>query len=118
MAGATGAILPDMALTGTPQSPNINPLPQASAASLVNVIANGITYFTGTAAVTGFRLPRGFRGVFVVIPAAAMTGVTGGVLAYSADGLTEDIPVGLAFTAVLKRALLLVSDGLLVYPAA
>jgi hypothetical protein len=49
-------------------------------------------------------------------PTGAFTGATGGALAYSADGLTEDIPIGLAFTAVVNRALILVSNGLLVYP--
>lgn len=118
MAGLTGAIQPDMDLVGNPQAPVINPLVQASAASLANTIAYAFTYVSGAAAITGFRLPRGFRGIFCIIPAAAVTGVTGGVLAYSADGLTEDIPLGKAFTAVAQRALLFVTDGLLVYPTA
>ena len=117
-AGSTGSIAPDMNLTGSPQAPNINSAVQASAASLVNVIANGVTYVSGTNAMTGFRLPRGFRGLFCIIPSGACTGATGGTLAYSSDGLTEDIPIGKAFTAVANRALLLVSDGALVYPFA
>ena len=96
--------------------PNVNPIIQASAASLANVINSFVTTVSGTAAITGFRLPRGFRGIFVVVPTAAFTGVTGGVLAYSADGETEDIPLGKALTAVVAQPVLFVSDGKLVYP--
>lgn len=117
MAGATGAIVPDMGLVGSALAPNCDPAIQASAASLANVISYAITKISGTAAMTGFRLPRGFRGAFLVIPTAANTGVTGGTLAYSADGLTEDIPMGLAHTNVVNRIQLYVSNGLLVYPS-
>ena len=96
--------------------PNINPVTQASAASLANVITHAITKISGTAAMTGFRLPRGFRGVFIVHPTAASTGATGGTLAYSSDGETEDIPIGLAFTMVANRINVMYSDGALVYP--
>src|SRR3954471_24105458 len=102
MAGATGSLNPDMMLTGTPLAPNVDPAIQASAASLANVISYAITKISGTAAMTGFRLPRGFRGAFLVIPTGASTGVTGGTLAYSADGLTEDIPFALAHTNVVN----------------
>jgi hypothetical protein len=104
-------------LVGSPLAPNCDPAIQASAASLANVITCAITKVSGTNAITGFRLPRGFRGVFVVIPTGAFTGATGGTLAYSSDGTTEDIPIGLAFTAVVGRALFFVSNGLLVYPS-
>lgn len=100
----------------TPASPNVNPVAQASAASLANVINSFVTTVSGTNAVTGFRLPRGFRGIFVVVPSGIFTGATGGTLAYSADGETEDIPVGKAFTAVVGSPILFVSDGKLVYP--
>lgn len=97
-----------------PESPNINPVTQASAASLANVISYFITRISGTAAMTGFRLPRGYRGIFVVMPTAAFTGATGGTLAYATD--TEDIPFGRAFTAVANQPIVFVTDGALVYP--
>lgn len=102
---------------GTPLAPNCDPAIQASAASLANVITYGVTKISGTAAVTGFRLPRGFRGIFIVIPTGAFTGATGGTAAWSSDGLTEDVPIGLAFTAVVGRVLTFCSNGLLVYPS-
>lgn len=100
-----------------PLAPNVNPITQASAASLANVISAYMTKISGTAAITGFRIPRGFRGTFTIIPTGAFTGVTGGALAYSSDGLTEDIPIGLAFTAVVGRTLSFTTDGLLCYPS-
>lgn len=103
--------------TSTPMNPNVNPVVQASAASLVNVISYFITFFSGTNAITGFRLPRGFRGVFVTIPTAASTYATGGTLAYSTDGETEDIPIGKAMTGVASQPIFWVSDGNLCYPA-
>jgi len=102
---------------GTPLAPNCDPAIQASAASLANVITYSITKISGTNAITGFRLPRGFRGVFYVIPTGIFTGATGGTLAYSSDGTTEDIPIGLAFTAVVGKVLTFISNGLLVYPS-
>lgn len=109
---------------GNPQNPNVDPVTQASVASLLNKINYYITKVSGTAAITGFRLPRGFRGSFIVIPTAAFTGATGGTLAYAGDlaasppvALTEDIPIGLAFTAVVDRPLFFTTNGLLVYPS-
>jgi hypothetical protein len=66
-----------LALVGTPQNRNIG-ASVAGAASLANPITSAITPVSGANALTGFRLPRGFRGVFVVIPAGACTGATGG----------------------------------------
>lgn len=106
-----------MNLSGSALAPNCDPAIQASVASLANVITYAITKISGTAAITGFRLPRGFRGQFNVIPTGAFTGATGGTLAYSSDGLTEDIPIGLAFTAVVGRVITFVTNGLLVYPS-
>lgn len=102
----------------TPLSPNVNPVAVASVASLANAITHFITTISGTNAVTGFRLPRGFRGIFAVIPSGAFTGATGGTLAYSSDGETEDIPVGKAFTMIANVAALFISNGALVYPVA
>jgi hypothetical protein len=96
----------------TPLAPNVDPVTQASAASLANAITHFITKISGTNAVTGFRLPRGF----VVLPTAAFTGATGGTLAYSTDGETEDIPIGKAFTAVADQPILFVTNGALCYP--
>jgi hypothetical protein len=117
MAGATGSLMPDMVLTGSPIAPNCDPAIQPGVASLATTISFAITKVSGALALQGFRLPRGFRGVFIVIPTGAFTGVTGGTLAYSADGLTEDIPFGLAFTAVPGKVQFFVSNGLLVYPS-
>lgn len=108
--------LDNMQLTGTPLLPIVNPVVQASVASLANVITHGTTKISGTAAITGFRLPRGFRGVFAVIPTGAFTGVTGGTLAYTTAD-TEDIPIGLAFTAVVNKVMYFHSDGALVRPS-
>lgn len=116
-AGATGSIVPDMLTAGSALAPNCDPAIQASVASLANVISFAITKLSGTAAMTGFRLPRGFRGTFIVIPTAISTGVTGGTLAYDALGLTEDIPFAIAFTNVVSKAQFFVSNGLLIYPS-
>lgn len=113
--------MPDLSHMGalsTPQNPNVNPVVVASAASLANAITHFITDISGTNAVTGFRLPRGFRGLFCVVPSGAFTGATGGTLAYSSDGETEDIPIGKAFTMIAAVASLFVSNGALVYPVA
>lgn len=98
----------------TPQNSNINPVTIASAASLANAITYFATFISGTAAMTGFRLPRGYRGIFLVIPTAAFSGATGGTLAYATD--TEDIPIGRAFTAVANQPILFFTNGLLCYP--
>jgi len=104
-----------LALVGTPQNRNIG-ASVAGAASLANPITSAITPVSGANALTGFRLPRGFRGVFVVIPAGACTGATGGTLAYDDTNDTEDIPFAKAWAAVANKAMLFVSDGALIYP--
>lgn len=93
---------------------NVNPVTQASAASLVNAITYFITKFSGTNAITGFALPSGYRGIFVLIPTGAFTMATGG--AYASDGITDSIPIGVAMTAVANVPILMVTDGLLCYP--
>lgn len=107
-----------MSLCGTnyPPSGNINPVAFASAASLANVVNAAICYVTGTNAMTGLRLPRGFRGLVCLIPSAAANGTTGGTLAYSADGLTEDIPFAVGWVGAANKAALFVSDGVKLYP--
>jgi hypothetical protein len=96
-------------------SPNVGPA-IASAASLANSIVAFLTPVTGTNAMTGFRLPRGYRGLFVLQPSGASSGATGGVLAYSADGLTEDIPISVGFACATQKAVPLVTDGLKCWP--
>lgn len=105
-----------LSLVGTPQNPNINPVTNASAASLANVVTYAVTKLSGTAALTGFRLPRGFRGLFCVLPSGAMTGVTGGALAYDDTNDTEDIPFSVGWAAAANKAMLFVSDGAKVWP--
>lgn len=100
----------------SPLAPNVGPS-IASAASLANSIVAFITPVTGTNAMTGFRLPRGFRGVFCIIPTAAANGTTGGTLAYSADGTTEDIPFGVGWTGAANKALFFITDGAKCYPS-
>jgi len=115
----------NMSLISNPQNPNFNPVIGASVASLANEINYAYTKISGTEAVTGFRFPRGFRGMFVIIPTGAFTGVTGGTLAYDGDltadpvePLTEDIPIGKAFTMIANVAAIFVTNGALVYPVA
>tara|TARA_R110000868_G_scaffold16913_7_gene74965 strand:- start:1541 stop:1909 length:369 start_codon:yes stop_codon:yes gene_type:complete len=101
---------------GTPVNGNIGLVSAASAATLANVVTTFTTPLSGAAAVTGFRLPRGFRGLFCVIPSGLITGVTGGTLAYNDTLDTEDIPIALAFACAVNKAALFVSTGKLVYP--
>ena len=117
--------LENMMGNGNPQNPNVDPVTQASSADLANDINYFITKVSGTNEMTGFRFPRGFRGIFVVIPTGAFTGATGGTLAYAGDlsadppvTLTEDIPIGKAFTMIANVAAVFVTDGALVYPVA
>jgi len=105
-----------MNLNGTTLAPNVDPITHASAASLVNPINYAITKYSGTNAMTGFALPANFTGCFVVIPTAAVTGVTGGT--YANDGTTASVPFGIAFTMAAARAVLFTCDGLLCYATA
>lgn len=104
---------------GNAQASNIGTVSAASAASLANVVNFFAVPLSGAAATTGFRLPRGFRGLFAIIASGAITGVTGGALAYAtqADGqLTEDIPFSVNWATVANKAVLFVSDGAKCYP--
>lgn len=94
---------------------NVNPTTQASVASLLNYITYNTTFVSGTAAMTGFAVPKGFKGTFVIIPTAVSTGVTGG--AYSSDDTYDYIPIGLAFTNVANKAQMITTDGKLCYPS-
>lgn len=92
----------------------VDPLILASAAGVVNPINYALTTVSGTNAITAFQLPSGFRGMFTLRPTGAFTGATGG--AYASDGVTDTIPIGLAFTAVVGRPLIMFTDGKLCYP--
>lgn len=100
-------------LIGSPQLPIWNPVVLASAAGL-NVISYAYTIVSGTNAMTLIKVPAGFRGSIILIPTGAFTGATGGTAAY--DGVNDTIPIGLAFTAVVGKALILSTNGLLWYP--
>jgi len=101
-----------MNLAGSALASNVG----ASVASAATVtITSAITPVTGTAAVSLVKIPAGFRGAFVLIPAGACTTVTGGTYAGS-DGVNESIPWAVAVTCVANKALLCVTDGLKVYP--
>lgn len=97
---------------------NVNPITQASVASLANPITHFITKISGTEAVTGFRVPSGFRGLFVVIPTGAFTGATGGTYASGTVDGYDDVPIGKAFTMIANVAAIFVCDGDLIYPVA
>lgn len=102
--------------SASPSSGNVNPVSFASAASLANLVNAFICYVTGTNAMTGLRLPRGYRGLVALIPAAAANGTTGGTLAYSADGTTEDIPFAVGWVGAANKAALFITDGKFLYP--
>lgn len=103
----------NMAFRGSPQSPNVDPITEASAIAMA--IYYGITKVSGTAEMTTIAVPAGFRGTICLIPTGAFTGATGGTAAY--DGTSDAIPIGKAFTAVAAKALYLTTDGLLWYPS-
>lgn len=95
---------------------NVDPVVLASAAGVGNVW-NGywLTVVSGTNAITAIKVPSGFRGTLALRPTGAFTGATGG--AYASDGVTDTIPIGLAFTAVVGKILFMTTDGLLFYPS-
>lgn len=95
---------------------NVDPNVLASAAGVGNTINYFLTNVSGTNAMTAIKLPSGFKGMFAVIPSGAFTGATGG--AWADDGTTATVPFGKAFTAVVQRALIFFTDGLLIYPIA
>lgn len=70
-----------------------------------------ITTVSGTVAVTTIAIPwSGFTGKITYIPTGAFTGATSGTATDTAK------PIGLAFTAVVGKALDLTFDGLKWYP--
>lgn len=109
--------LGQMSLYTSNQVSNCDPVVQASAAGVANAINYAITKVSGTAAMTAVRVPKGFRGTFCLIPTAAFTGATGGAADF-ANASYDQIPIGLAFTAVIGKALFLtVGPDNLLYPS-
>lgn len=101
-------------LIGNPQNAIWDPNILASVAGL-NVFAYAYTKVSGTQQMTLIKVPAGFRGTICLIPTGAFTGATGGTAAY--DGTNDTIPIGVAFTAVVSKALYLTTNGLLWYPS-
>lgn len=83
----------------------VDPVTRASAVAQAAPKAL-ITTVSGTAALTTIDLPwPGFTGFIILIPTAAFTGATGGTATDTSK------PIGLAFTAVVGKALMMVFDG-------
>jgi len=102
-------------LHGSRLTTNVDPVTRASVAGVNNPINYAVTFVSGTAAITALKVPSGFRGALALVPTGAFTGATGG--AYASDGTTDTIPIGLAFTAVASKPLIMVTDGNLFYPS-
>lgn len=74
-----------------------------------------VTNISGTGAIAIIDLPwPGFTGSIVYIPAAAATGVTSGTSG-SPNALSR--PIGVAFTCVANKAMILTTDGVKWYPS-
>lgn len=84
----------------------------ASAATMT--ITSAIHKVTGTTQCTLVKIPTGFRGVFIFVPAAAFPTATGGTYAAS-DGTNESVPFASAQTCSANEPLICVTDGLLIY---
>ena len=106
--------MPDTAtmnLQGTPLAPNWG----ATLASATQItITNAVHKVSGTTSVTTVKIPAGFRGAFVLVPTGAVPLTSGGTYVAS-DGTNEVIPFALTMTCVTNRAVLCVTDGLLIY---
>jgi hypothetical protein len=88
----------------------VDPVTQASAVAMTAPRAL-ISTISGTAAMATIQQPwPGFTGIIVYIPTGAFTGVTSG----TASGL--NLPIGLAFTAVVGKALIMACDGFKWFP--
>lgn len=93
---------------------NVNPLRLTPAASLVNDLGGYFaTKSTGTNAMTGLKVPAGFRGLVCLLPSDAANGATGG--AYSTDGVQDSIPFKRTWTATANSAVLFFCDGDFLY---
>jgi hypothetical protein len=89
----------------------VDPVTRASAIAMTapNALVSTIS---GTAQMTTIALPYpGFTGFIIYRPTAAFTGATGG----TSDG--TNMAIGLAFTAVIGKALMMVFDGALWWPS-
>lgn len=102
-----------MNLTGSPLASNWG----ATLASATQIIITSAFHkVTGTVSCTSVKIPTGFRGMFILVPAAAFPVATGGVYVAS-DGVNEVIPWANAQTCAANEPLICVTDGLLVYAA-
>lgn len=84
------------------------------ASATTMTITNAIHKVTGTTSCNLVKIPTGFRGVFIFVPAAAFPVATGGTYAPS-DGVNESIPFANAQTCAANEPLICVTDGLLIY---
>lgn len=98
-------------LLSNPQAGNWGPT-IASATQIT--ISYAIHKVSGTTSITTVRIPTGFRGMFVLVPTGAVPLTQGGVYVAS-DGTYEVIPFALTMTCVTNRAVMCVTDGLLIY---
>lgn len=102
-----------MSLAASPLASNWG----ATLASATQItITSAIHKVTGTTSCTTIKIPTGFRGMFVLVPAAAFPVATGGVYVAS-DGVNEVIPFANAQTCAANEPLICVTDGLLIYSA-
>ena len=100
-----------MNLSGSALAPNWGAV-LASATQIT--ITSCIHKITGTTSITTVKIPTGFRGAFVLVPTGAVPLTSGGTYVAS-DGTNEVIPFALTMTCVTNRAVLCVTDGLLIY---
>jgi hypothetical protein len=91
---------------------NIDPVVRASVAGAQPAPVAYLTVISGTNQLTSIDLPwLGFTGTIAFRPTGAFTGATGGTSTSSTGA------IGLAFTAVVGKILLMTYDGALWYPS-
>jgi hypothetical protein len=91
---------------------NIDPVVRASVAGAQPAPVAYLTVISGTNQLTSIDLPwLGFTGTVAFRPTGAFTGATGGTSTASTGA------IGLAFTAVVGKILLMTYDGALWYPS-
>jgi hypothetical protein len=97
----------------------VNPTAVPSAAAMPAPTAK-VSFVSGVAAITTIKAPwPGFTGSIKYIPTGVFTGATGGVFVGVTGGASvgPDIPIAIAFTAVVSKVLELTTDGNLWYPS-
>lgn len=99
---------------GSKLASNVNPARLTPAASLANDLGGYFaTKTTGTNAMTGVKVPSGFRGLVCLLPSDGANGVTGGT--YASDGVLDSVPFKRAWTATANSAVLFFCDGDFLY---